>query len=107
MKRIRRCKVGFNVNQDAINAYNRMHFGYKVRMEWGMGGSKRKWRVLMKRFDSTKLKYTHLFKAATIFTNVLHRHIMDFTFEVISHLNAQLANHGWDKKIGFTSLKSL
>jgi hypothetical protein len=49
----------------------------------GDGGLKRKWRLLMKRLDSTKLKYTHLFKAATIYTNVLHRHIMDFTFEVI------------------------
>jgi hypothetical protein len=37
----------------------------------------------MKRFDSTKLKHTHLFKALTIFTNFLHSHQMDFIFEHI------------------------
>jgi hypothetical protein len=27
-------------DQNAINAYNKMHVGYKVKMEWGIGGSK-------------------------------------------------------------------
>jgi hypothetical protein len=84
MKRIGRCEISPNVNQDAIRTYNKMHVGYKVRMEWGIGGLKRKWRRLMKRFDSTKPKYTILFRASTTtLINFLHRRQMDFTFEVI------------------------
>jgi hypothetical protein len=37
----------------------------------------------MKIFDFINPKYTHLFKVITIFTNFLHRHWMDFAFEVI------------------------
>jgi len=66
MKRIRRCEVGHNVDYDVIKAYNKMHVTYGVEMEWKIGGSKKKWRWLMKRFDSTKTQVPHLFKA-TIF----------------------------------------
>jgi len=60
----------------------KMHVGYRVRLEWGISGLKRKWRWLMKRFDSTKPKYIVLLKATTILTNFLHKRQMDFTFEV-------------------------
>jgi hypothetical protein len=60
-----------------------MHVGYKVRVEWGIDGLKKKWRWFTKRFDSTKPKYTLLFKATTILTKFMHKCQMDFTFEVI------------------------
>ncbi len=37
----------------------------------------------MKRFDSTKPKYSHLFQAVTILINFLHKKCMDFTYEII------------------------
>jgi hypothetical protein len=61
-----------------------------------IGGLKRKWRWLMKRFDSTKPKYTILLKTKVIFTNFLHRHRMDFTFVIDEHLPNR-ANHEWDE----------
>jgi hypothetical protein len=45
---------------------------------------------------STKQKYNHLFKAATILTNFLHRCHQDFTIEVIDEHQDYLAQHGWD-----------
>jgi hypothetical protein len=42
MKRIRRCEIGPNVDQDVIRTYNKMNVGYKVQMEWGIGGLKKK-----------------------------------------------------------------
>jgi hypothetical protein len=39
-------------DQNAINVYNKMHVSYKVKMEWGIRGSKYKWRRLMKHFDN-------------------------------------------------------
>jgi hypothetical protein len=44
------------------------------------------WRIekKMKRFDSTKPRYSHLFKYGTLLTNFLHKRKMDFTYEVIS-----------------------
>jgi hypothetical protein len=37
----------------------------------------------MKRFNSTKLIYSHLFQVATLLINFLHRRHMDLTYEVI------------------------
>jgi hypothetical protein len=44
-----------------------MIVGYIVRVEWGVGELKWKWRLLMKCFDFTKSKYNHLFHVITIF----------------------------------------
>jgi hypothetical protein len=39
------CQLGrFNLapkhDLDAINTFNKMHVGYRVRVEWGIGGAK-------------------------------------------------------------------
>jgi hypothetical protein len=62
-----------------------MHVGYRMWAERGIGGLKRKWRRLMKRFYSTKPKVHDLFKVvvAVMLINFLHRCQMDFTFEII------------------------
>ncbi len=70
-------------DQNVINAYNKMHVGYRVKVEWGIRGLKWKWKQFMKHFNSTKSKYYHLFRVATIFTNFLHKHWMDFTYKII------------------------
>jgi hypothetical protein len=64
-----------------------------MQVEWGIDGLKRKWRWLMKRFDSTKQKYIVLFRVVAILTNFLHRCQMDFTFEIIGELLPNLADH--------------
>jgi hypothetical protein len=66
-------------------------------MEWGINGLKRKWRRLLKRFDSTKPKNIILFKVIALLTNFLHRRQMDFTFEVIGEQLPNPSNHGWDR----------
>lgn len=54
MKKIKRCEVGHNVDYDVIKTYNKMHVTCGVQVEWKISGLKRKWRWLMKRFDTTK-----------------------------------------------------
>jgi hypothetical protein len=44
--RLRFSNLGFN--------HNKNNASFKVRVEWGIGGLKSKWRRLMKIFDSTK-----------------------------------------------------
>jgi hypothetical protein len=51
----------------------------------------------MKRFDSTKPKYAILFKATTILINFMHKHRMDFTFEIIGEQLPDLVENGWDE----------
>ncbi len=41
---VKRCEIRPNANQDVIKTYNKMHVGYKVRVEWGIGGLRRKWK---------------------------------------------------------------
>jgi len=64
-------------------------------VEWGIGGFKGKWRFLMKMFDSTKPKYSHLFQVAAHLTNFLHMRRMDFTYEIVGDLIVNLVICGW------------
>jgi hypothetical protein len=61
MRRIGRWELAPNGDHVVVRTYNKMHAGFKVQVERGIGGLKRKWRCLMKRFDSTKPKYAHFF----------------------------------------------
>jgi len=72
-----------------------MHVGFRVQVEWGIGGLKRKWMCLMKRFDSPKPKHSHLFQAAIFLTNTLRKKCMDLTYEVIHDQNVNPTAHGW------------
>jgi hypothetical protein len=47
-----------------------------------IGGLKRKCKCLMKKFNSIKPKYTHMFQATILFINFIHKRHMDFTFKV-------------------------
>jgi hypothetical protein len=53
MQKIGQQKFAPNDNRDEVRAYNKVNVGFKTYVEWGIGGVKRKWRRLMKRFDST------------------------------------------------------
>ena len=77
-------------NLAAIDAYNSMHAGQRVQVEWGIGGLKRKWRRLMKRFDAKLYKFSILFYACAILTNFIHRRRGDMTSIV------EDGEAGWD-----------
>jgi hypothetical protein len=79
MQRIGKWEITLNIDMDAMHAYTKMHVDYRVHVEWGIGGLKRKWKRLMKRFDNTKPKYPHLFKFRAPLINFLHRRRMDLT----------------------------
>ena len=79
----------------AIHQYNKMHAGLRVRVEWGIGGLKRKFKRLMKRFDNTKEKFSHLFVAGCILTNFIHRRRMDMQCIIIGD-GPDIDNVGWD-----------
>jgi hypothetical protein len=95
MRKIRKRRIAPNVDMDAMHAYNKMHVGYRVQVEWGIGRLKRKWKRLMKRFNSTKPKYSYLFKSRALFTNSLHRRKTDLTYKVIDDHLHNLEYHKW------------
>jgi hypothetical protein len=61
MRKIGQWELMPDIDHAVMGAYNKMHVSFKVQVEWGISRLKRKWRRLMKRFDSTKPKYAHLF----------------------------------------------
>ncbi len=67
---------------DVVQTFNKMLASFRVEMELGIGGSKKKWRCLMKKFDSTKSKYTYLFRIIDLFINFLRMRCMEFTYNV-------------------------
>jgi hypothetical protein len=57
-----------------IKEYKKMHvIRLKVRVQWGIGKLKCKWKRLMKHFDFIKEKYNHLFIAIALLINFLHK----------------------------------
>lgn len=96
MRRVGTLEIAPHANMSAIIAYNKMHAGFRVQVEWGIGGLKRKWRRLMKQFDSSKAKYYQLFYSAALLTNFLHRRRMDFTIEFVGDQQADETDFGWE-----------
>ena len=66
-------------SMSVIDAFNASHGGYRVKVEWGIGGMKRKWKKLMKKFEATRGKFPELFRACAILTNFLQRRRCDMT----------------------------
>ncbi|XXQ39249.1 DDE superfamily endonuclease [Plasmodiophora brassicae] len=83
------------IDNDVLRAFNKMHGGYRVRVEWGIGGVKRKWKRLMKGFDLRKPKFSIMFRCGCGLTNFIHRRRMDmeaFDIERVPHQDL----YGWD-----------
>jgi len=95
MFRIGQWELPLNVDHNVVQAYNKIHVRFRVQVEWGIGGLKRKWKLFMKRFDSTKAKYLHLFWVIVLLIKFLHMRCMNLTFEVIGDQDANLAPQGW------------
>jgi hypothetical protein len=62
MKHVGRKELALNANQNAFKTFKKMN------VEWGTGALNGKWKCLIKQFNSTKPKYTHIFQAITLFT---------------------------------------
>jgi len=92
MRRIGRRETVEDGEMSVIDAFNSMHAGYRVQVEWGIGGLKRKWRRLMKKTDMKHDKFPHLFRSAAIMTNFLQRRRNDMTAGVDRNANG---GGGW------------
>jgi hypothetical protein len=96
MRRIEKWELVPNVNLDVMHAYNKMHDGYKVQVEWGIVQRlKKKWKRFMKRFDSTKPRYSHLIISKTLLINFPLKRRMDLTYKVFGDHLLNLEDHGW------------
>lgn len=96
MHRIRPRVAQPDDNMEAIDAFNAVHAGLRVKVEWGIGGMKRKWRKLMKKFDSTLQKFPHFFRACAISTNFLQRRRLDMRAYVEA---GDLGDPSWDDTV--------
>jgi len=62
-----------DVDGSVIDAFNKCHANKRVRVEWGIGGMKMKFRVLQSGFRWRRQKFVTVFKTCAILTNFLHR----------------------------------
>ena len=83
MQKLRHHEQNLLDHNDIINAYNKIHAYFKVRVEWCIRGLKCTSKKLLKTFDSTKSKYIILFKVVGYLINYLHRRRLDFIYHVI------------------------
>jgi hypothetical protein len=99
MRRVDRREIPDDADQNelsAIDAYNKMHAGYRIQVEWGIGGMKRKFKRMMKGFDASKEKFPIMFRAAAILTNFIHRRRLDFSADVGEYQADDGDNFGWE-----------
>jgi hypothetical protein len=85
MRRVDRREIPDDADEhelSAIDAYNKMHAGYRIQVECGIGGLKRKFKRMMKGFDGSKDKFSLMFKAAAILTNFIQRRRLDFSINL-------------------------
>ena len=92
MRRLGRREIPEDGDMEVIDAFNAMHAGYRVRVEWGIGGLKRKWKIFMQTFESSRDRFPHLFRSAAILTNFLQRRRSDMTAELEEGFGE---NAGW------------
>jgi hypothetical protein len=72
MRRVGRREVVADGDMTVVDAFNAVHADCRVKVEWGIGGLKSKWRRLMKKFEAKQEKFVYLFTAAAILMNFLH-----------------------------------
>jgi hypothetical protein len=65
------------VGDPVIDAFNARHAGFRVKVEWGIGGIKNKWRAFLDVFPFKRDCFQVLFNAAAIMTNFIHRRRMN------------------------------
>jgi hypothetical protein len=82
-----------NGSMSTIDAFNAVHGGYRVKVEWGIGGRKRKWRKFMKKFEASRGRFPELFRSCAILTNFLQRCSHD-----MSAYQERDDNQGWDAR---------
>jgi hypothetical protein len=59
MRRIGAYEISLNGNAAAIHAYNMVHAGRRIKLEWGIGGLKCRFRRFLKSFDNTEPRCRH------------------------------------------------
>ena len=84
------------VDTGSIRAYSKMHVGYRMHVEWGIGGLKQKWCRLMKRYDATLPKYDDFFTSCCLMKNFIYRWRISDLEKIIGGCNNDVNAHGWD-----------
>ena len=93
MRRVdRREADALGIESEVINAYNKVHAGYRVQVEWGIGGLKKRWKIMSKRYDLSRDKFCCVFHACCVMTNFIHRRRMNIQPVVIG----DNGNGEWD-----------
>ena len=95
MWRIQRHKIGERISQEVIDAMNKMHVGYRIQIEWGIGGLKQKWQRFMKRFDNQCPRFCHFFDATAKLTNFFYQRHMIFDKVLLEDQEENEENYGW------------
>ena len=95
MRRIQGHGMGEGISQEVVNAWNKMHAGYRIQVEWAIKGLKQKWRRLMKRFDNRQSSLGHFFEAAAKLTNFLNCCCMNFNTVVLDEQEKNEEHFGW------------
>lgn len=95
VRRLQCHEVLENADNDAINASIKMHACFRVRVEWGIGSLKQKWRRFMKRCDLTRCTYIYIFIVACYLTTCLQNRYLDFIYMVLE-CNEDGDDDGWD-----------
>ena len=94
MRRVDQREV-VDVVGSALQAYNKVHAGKRIKVEWGIGGLKMKCRILNGTWTNRRQKFSTTMRACAILTYFLQRRRMKMSMEDAGHA----AGGAWDDEL--------
>jgi hypothetical protein len=79
LRRVDFREVAWEDQNPVISAFNRRHSHRKIKVEWGIGGVKNKWRRFLDVCPSRRRNFEAVFDACCRLTNFIHRSRQDFS----------------------------
>jgi hypothetical protein len=78
-----------DLQNPVINAFNKRHAAERVKVEWGIGGLKNRFRRFLGCCPTRRKSFSSLFRCAAILTNFIHRRRRDFRIDNVGIVPAQ------------------
>jgi DDE superfamily endonuclease len=80
LRRVHTREMPADPNAAAVaEAFNRKHAAERIKVEWGIGGLKTRFRRLLTNCPTRRGSFSSMFTACCILTNFIHRNRMEFS----------------------------
>jgi hypothetical protein len=93
LRRVHRREIPADPNAAAVaEAFNRRHAAERIKVEWGIGGLKTRFRRLLTNCPTRRASFSSMFTTCCILTNFIHRNRKEFTIVSTAESQGEMAS---------------